>query len=132
MAGGTASLLLTDSVFSLSPAIIIVQAAAFMFMVWARITFGFRSFHATANPTEGRLITTGPYALIRHPIYTAVCIVVIAGGIVHFSLITCIFVLAVLIGSITRMILEERFLQKRYPEYASYAKRTKRMVPYVF
>jgi protein-S-isoprenylcysteine O-methyltransferase Ste14 len=42
----------------------------------ARVTFGRRSFHAAANPTAGGLVTTGPYRLIRHPIYTAACLFV--------------------------------------------------------
>ncbi|HEX3532538.1 MAG TPA: hypothetical protein VH988_36230 [Thermoanaerobaculia bacterium] len=35
-----------------------VQAAALLLMIWARITFGRRSFHAAANPTEGGLVTS--------------------------------------------------------------------------
>ena len=50
-------------------------------MVAARITFGRRSFHAAANPTEGGLVTTGPYAYIRHPIYAAILYFVWAGAL---------------------------------------------------
>ncbi len=49
-----------------------LQLLAIVLMIWARITFGMRSFHAAANPTEGGLVTTGPYALVRHPIYAAI------------------------------------------------------------
>ena len=35
-------------------------------------------------------------------------------------------------GALVRMLCEERLLVQRYPEYASYAKMTKRMIPYLF
>ena len=37
------------------------QVVAGMLRVWARMTFGARSFHAGAEPTAGELVTTGPY-----------------------------------------------------------------------
>lgn len=37
-----------------------LQVLAVLLMVWARVTFGARSFHASAGPTEGQLVTTGP------------------------------------------------------------------------
>jgi protein-S-isoprenylcysteine O-methyltransferase Ste14 len=54
-------------------------------VIWARVAFGRRSFHLAANPTEGGLVTTGPYRLIRHPIYTGVCLVAGAEVLAHLS-----------------------------------------------
>ena len=77
-------LLTTGNLFSVSPLVIAAQVAAAALMVWARATFGIRSFHATADPTEGGLVTSGPYRIIRHPIYTAVCLFTCAGALAHF------------------------------------------------
>jgi protein-S-isoprenylcysteine O-methyltransferase Ste14 len=132
MIGGILGLLATHSLLSTNPAVIAVQAAAFALMVWARVTFGRRSFHATADPTEGGLVTTGPYAFVRHPIYTAVCLFVVAGGLAHLSWATAAFALVVLLGAIARMLPEERLLLRRYSDYAAYAASTKRMLPHVF
>ena len=60
---------------------LVVQVFAIGLMVAARITFGLRSFHAAANPTAGGLVTRGPYALLRHPIYAAVLYFVWAAAI---------------------------------------------------
>jgi protein-S-isoprenylcysteine O-methyltransferase Ste14 len=125
-------LLATRSLFSAAPLVIAAQFAAFALMVWARITFGRRSFHAAADPTEGGLVTTGPYHFIRHPIYTAVCLFVFAGAIAHFSFVSLGLALVVFVGAFGRMLAEERLVLKRYPEYADYAAKTKRMLPYVF
>ena len=50
--------------FTAQPIAIALQLIAVALMVWARITFGRRSFHAAANPTAGGLVTTGPYRIV--------------------------------------------------------------------
>jgi len=118
--------------FTSQPIAIALQLIAAGLMVWSRVTFGRRSFHAAANPTEGGLVTTGPYRIIRHPIYTAVCLFGWGPIVVHLSLVTVALGIVLLLGALVRMICEERLVKQKYPEYVEYAKVTKRMVPYVF
>ena len=132
MVAGLLGLIATDSLFSSSPVVIGFQAVAAALMLWARITFGWRSFHAPANPTAGGLVTTGPYRFMRHPIYTSVVIFCFAGALAHASLLATGLAFVILVGALIRMLLEERLLLARYPGYADYAARTKRMLPYVF
>jgi protein-S-isoprenylcysteine O-methyltransferase Ste14 len=131
MAGGFVGLLITRSVLSPSPLVLAPQVAALALMVWARVTFGRRSFHLAANPTPGGLVTWGPYRFIRHPIYTAVCLLVTAGAAAHLSERTCLLCAIVWGGAIARMYCEERLLVARYPEYRQYAATTSRMIPRV-
>ena len=132
MVGGLVGLLFTWSLLSPSPFVIAPQVAAVALMIWARVTFGRRSFHPAANPTAGGLVTTGPYRFIRHPIYTAVCLLVSAGAAAHLSWNTCLLCALVWAGAIARMFCEERLLARRYPEYRQYAASTSRMIPFVF
>lgn len=132
MVAGLLGLFLTHSLFSTSPVVIVLQGAAVVLMLWARITFGARSFHAVADTTEGELVTHGPYRYIRHPIYTSIVLFTFASAGAHLSLRSVAFALVALAGAVARMITEERFLRARYPEYAQYAARVRRMVPYVF
>jgi protein-S-isoprenylcysteine O-methyltransferase Ste14 len=120
------------ALFSWSPIVIAIQAAAVVLMLWARRTFGRRSFHAAADPTAGGLVTSGPYRYIRHPIYAAICYFVWAGVAANLSFRATLAALLVTTGAIVRMLCEERLLTIRYPEYLDYAGRTKRMVPGVF
>jgi protein-S-isoprenylcysteine O-methyltransferase Ste14 len=132
MGGGVAGLLTTRTFLATAPTAIVAQAAAAALMVWARLTFGRRSFHAAADPTEGGLVTSGPYHFIRHPIYTAVCLFCWAAVLSHLSIETLLLGGAVIAGTLLRIFMEEKLLLQRYPAYREYALVTKRMVPYVF
>src|SRR5204862_7429710 len=85
MIGGVFGLLATRTLVSSSPLVISLQALALLLFLWARITFGRRSYHVVADPTEGGLVTRGPYRYIRHPIYAAIWLFTSAGASAHWS-----------------------------------------------
>jgi protein-S-isoprenylcysteine O-methyltransferase Ste14 len=120
-----------ESLFSENVISISVQVLSFGLMLWARRTFGLRSFHAAAAPTKGGLVTTGPYRYWRHPIYAAITYFVWAGAIPHKTLLSLLGVLVVTVALYTRIRIEERMLQQSYPEYEQYMKQTKRLIPFV-
>ncbi len=132
MVAGLVGLLSLHALFAHTAAGIAVQAAAVLLMIWARLTFGRRSFHASADPTAGGLVTTGPYRFIRHPIYTAACLFGWAGVVSNWSTIAAVLGVTMTAGAIVRMLCEERLVVERYPEYREYARTTSRMVPFVF
>lgn len=125
-------LLFRGAFFSSQPVAIMVEVLAVALMVWARLTFGQRSFHAAANPSAGGLVTTGPYHFIRHPIYTAACLFGWSGILAHWSAINVMLGVLLFVGAVGRMLCEERLVTEIYPEYRDYAQSTKRMVPYIF
>jgi protein-S-isoprenylcysteine O-methyltransferase Ste14 len=109
-----------------------VQVTAAVFFVWARLTMGWRSFHATANPMDrAPLVTRGPYRLVRHPIYASLWWFVWAGVADHLTPLNVLCAVVIAAGLLLRMVLEERLLTERYPEYREYSKRTRRIVPFV-
>jgi protein-S-isoprenylcysteine O-methyltransferase Ste14 len=114
------------------PVTIAIQVLAVLLMIWARLTFGLRSFHAAANPTSGGLVTRGPYRWLRHPIYSAILYFVWAGIAAHpsGSSILVALLASALLG--VRMVGEERLLREMYPEYAEYARHTARVLPFIF
>jgi protein-S-isoprenylcysteine O-methyltransferase Ste14 len=132
MIGGLIALLAMRAVFSSSPLIISLQVLAFLLFHWARVTFGRRSYHVVADPTEGGLVTRGPYRYIRHPIYAAFCLFTSAGVAAHFSWSTGLCGALVLGSALIRIYCEESLVAARYPEYAQYSVTTWRMIPYVY
>src|SRR5215208_1932803 len=112
-----------------------LQVAAAALMLWARVTFGRRSFHAAANPTAGGLVTWGPYRYWRHPIYAAILLFVWVG--IHSqhsppSLPAILLAGLATIMTAVRIQAEETLVRGMYPEYSAYAARTKRIIPFVF
>jgi protein-S-isoprenylcysteine O-methyltransferase Ste14 len=132
MVVGLVGLFYAGAFFARRPAVIAIQVAAFLLMVAARITFGRRSFHAAANPTEGGLVTSGPYAYVRHPIYAAVMYFIWAGALDDFSWGVLAYAELITAGAFTRMHIEEYLLVRKYPEYRTYKARVRRIVPFVY
>jgi len=131
MVAGLLLLYFNEGLFRISPVVVALQAMAILLMVWARITFRKRSFHLSATPTEGGLVTTGPYRFIRHPIYASALLFAWAGVAGNWSVENALFGCLVLAGAFTRIVCEETLVRARYPEYQQYAEKTKRLIPYV-
>ena len=129
---GALFLLDRNYILSKNPITIIIQLFSFGLMIWARITFGLRSFHATANATKGKLLTNGPYRWLRHPIYASLIYFSWASVISYPFIETIAAVILISGGLFVRMILEEKFLLVAYDEYAAYSNRTRRIIPFLF
>lgn len=82
---------------------------------------------------EGReLITTGPYAIVRHPLYLIEAVGSM-GTIINFWSWQAVLLFAVQIAmQLTRMHYEEKVLTETFPDYADYAARTRRLVPWIY
>jgi protein-S-isoprenylcysteine O-methyltransferase Ste14 len=124
-------LIIQKAILANTPVTIGAQAAAVLLMVWARMTFGRRSFHAAADPTEGGLVTTGPYRYLRHPIYSSILLFFVAAVLSHFSLINVLLAMGAAFGAALRIHTEERLLLERYADYRQYAARTRRIIPFL-
>jgi protein-S-isoprenylcysteine O-methyltransferase Ste14 len=86
-----------------------------------------RSFSVV--PQARKLVTGGPYALVRHPLYLCEEIAVIGVVIIHFSLGAIAILVVQWLFQLRRMVNEERLLASSFPEYAGYAARTPRVIP---
>jgi protein-S-isoprenylcysteine O-methyltransferase Ste14 len=129
--GCALGLYLNGALLGAGPVTIALQVAAVMLWVWARFAFGVRSFHATANPTAGGLVTSGPYKYIRHPIYASILYFAWAGIAAHPSIVGVVLGLLASVFTAVRIVGEEKLLVQTYPEYVEYARATRRLVPFV-
>jgi protein-S-isoprenylcysteine O-methyltransferase Ste14 len=110
-------------------AVLAVAGAAFA--VWASRTLG-RSFTPFPKPLEAGLVTCGPFAIVRHPVYTGGIALFI--GYSLYASIPALALTAVLAGLwVGKLQVEERLLVATYDDYPAYQKLVRwRLFPFVF
>lgn len=77
----------------------------------------------------GRLRTDGPYAHVRHPIYTGVLLIVVGITLRSGSALVLALAVSTVVFFHAKARFEEGLLAERFPEYRAYAERTPRFVP---
>jgi protein-S-isoprenylcysteine O-methyltransferase Ste14 len=82
---------------------------------------------------EQRLIDTGPYALVRHPMYASGALYLAGMPLLLGSWYGLLVVPLMILGMAARAVLEERLLERELPGYSEYMKRVRyRMIPGVW
>jgi protein-S-isoprenylcysteine O-methyltransferase Ste14 len=125
-------LIVRGAVLSSSPFVIAAQLIAVALAFWARASFAKGQMRAGAAPADLGLIVRGPYRFIRHPMYAATLLFIWACILGRWSWVNAIAGVLVLVTIAFRIPYEERLLRERYPEYADYARGTRRLVPGVY
>jgi protein-S-isoprenylcysteine O-methyltransferase Ste14 len=89
-----------------------------------------RSFSIMAQARK--LVTAGPYHLVRHPLYASEAIAAVGVVLNQFSLTALALFLAQLGFQLRRIHNEECVLASQFPEYRSYAQSTPMLIPRMF
>jgi protein-S-isoprenylcysteine O-methyltransferase Ste14 len=109
-----------------------VTIAGLLFAIWAREHLGRNWSRSVTIKHDHELITTGPYAMVRHPIYTGI-LTGFLGMAIAISQIRgfIVFVLIFLVFWI-KLRMEEQWMHSQFGEvYSSYAHQTAALVPYL-
>jgi protein-S-isoprenylcysteine O-methyltransferase Ste14 len=110
----------------------LIAIAGLSFTVWARLVLG-RNWSGNVTFKENHeLITSGPYAIVRHPIYTGMLAMALATALdFGQSLAIFIFILMV-VGLTTKYRQEEKVMTEHFGKhYTAYMKKTKAIIPYI-
>ena len=99
--------------------------------VWARVYHGRNWGMPMSQKADPELVTTGPYARVRHPIYSGIILGVIGTAI---AINPYWLIAAVIFGAyfLYSAVVEERTMAKLFPAaYPPYKRATKMLIPYV-
>jgi protein-S-isoprenylcysteine O-methyltransferase Ste14 len=102
------------------------------FSVWARITLG-RNWSAEVTFKQGHeLIESGPYALVRHPIYTGLILMGLGAATNYGRVIGFGLLVSICGGLWWKARQEEQIMSRHFPDaYAEYKARVRAIVPFV-
>jgi protein-S-isoprenylcysteine O-methyltransferase Ste14 len=110
-----------------------ILVSGLSFTVWARRHLG-RYWSARIMVTEDhQLIQTGPYHLLRHPIYFGGLVAVLGTAMVTGQLRGLVALVFTLIAFVRKIKLEETWLRERFGSaYVEYQKRVKAVIPIIY
>jgi protein-S-isoprenylcysteine O-methyltransferase Ste14 len=111
---------------------LVLFAAGLGFAVWARVHIGRNWGGPMTQKDEPELVTSGPYRLVRHPIYSGV----LAAGVGTAVALSWIWLIAVALAGVYFVYsatVEERYLSEQLPDtYPAYKRTTKMLLPFIF
>ena len=102
------------------------------YAIWARLSLGRNWGLPMSEKVHPELVTAGPYARVRHPIYAGVVLALLGSAVVAGigALVVALPMAAYFLASAFR---EERHLRTKFPEaFPAYQARTTRFIPFVF
>jgi protein-S-isoprenylcysteine O-methyltransferase Ste14 len=99
---------------------------------WGATTLGDALSPLVTPHPEGRLVTAGPYRLVRHPMYLGQLAIAFGAPAVLGCRLAFAVSFAAAIVLFVRIGKEEDALTDAYADYPSYRRRAKRLVPFVF
>jgi protein-S-isoprenylcysteine O-methyltransferase Ste14 len=104
------------------------------FAIWARLVLG-RNWSGMVMQVRDQheLIQTGPYALVRHPIYTGLLLGIFGTALTLGTLASYLGVAAGLVALLLRVEIEERLMAGEFgATHDDYRRRTRKLIPFVW
>lgn len=110
----------------------VVTVGGLLFAVWAREHLGSNWSRSVTIKQDHQLIVSGPYAIVRHPIYTGILTGFLGSAIATTQVrgLIAFLLIALILWSKLRM--EEQWMRAQFGEtYSLYAKRVAALIPFI-
>jgi protein-S-isoprenylcysteine O-methyltransferase Ste14 len=123
-------ILLSGAIVSQVLIYLLVQIFGALLMIWAFITIKVHKTHQNL-PKGYFFLKTGPYEIIRHPIYASYLLIMVSFVEIEFTLLRLIALLILVAAIFMKILREEDLLNRTISEYSEYKKKTKAIIPYL-
>lgn len=113
--------------------LLLVQFIGVFLGLWAVWEMRIGNFNITPTPVKnGELRTSGPYAFIRHPMYTSIILFTLPELVNSFSIWRIFLLLLLYTTLLLKINYEEKNLLQQFSNYKDYRKDTKRIIPFLY
>lgn len=111
----------------------IIELLGIILAVWAVVEMQKSKINIAPQPRKNAsLVTSGPYAIIRHPMYTSIIIAVTPLIISHWDLNMFLFLIFLYLNLIFKLLFEESLLKEYFTGYKEYMTKSWRIIPGIF
>ncbi len=112
--------------------LVAVAVIGFSFTWWARVHLGRLWSSTVTRKSDHRVVITGPYAIVRHPIYTGILGAMLATALLRGTAAALVGFALLIAGFYLKARLEESFLRSELGEeaYGAYARRVPMLLPF--
>jgi protein-S-isoprenylcysteine O-methyltransferase Ste14 len=112
-------------------ALVGAAALGFVFAWWARVHLGRLWSSRITRKADHFVVDSGPYALVRHPIYSGIILAGFATAAIRGSAVAFAGALIMTLGWYLKARMEEAFLRDGLPGYDGYARRVPMLIPFL-
>lgn len=110
-----------------------VSASGFLLSIWARRYLGKNWSQAVTLKKDHELIITGPYSLVRHPIYTGLLLAFLGSAIARAEWRGLFALALIFIALLRKLTLEEKWMREHFGDsYEAYSRRVRALIPFLF
>ena len=110
-----------------------LTAAGLLFAVWARVHIGRNWSGIVTLKEDHELVTSGPYAIVRHPIYTGLLLAFAGSALPRGDWRGVLAFVIAFVAIWRKLRVEEQFMEERFGDaYRAYRARVKMLVPFVW
>lgn len=126
-------LILVFPVLSGKTIILVIQVSGVLLGIWAILVMSKSKLNIAPVPRAGSiLINTGPYRIIRHPMYLSLLLIFIPMMILNNSVVGWVVFGVFIINLILKLSYEEQLLSQTFENYSGYQQQTWRLVPWIY
>ncbi len=125
-------ILFTGPIFPSSFLLTAIFSVSVLFGLWAIAEMKFRVNIFPDLGNSSKFVTTGPYSVVRHPMYTSVLFSSLCLVLDEFTLFRILAWIILLIVMLKKSFIEDNILKIRFDEFGTYELKTRRLIPYIF